>query len=134
MVACWHLWKWRNKSIFEEDFQRPNNPTNVILKMALEIDRCEQTHLDGWTHRSDTVYIGWKQPREEWFKLNCDDAHKSSVHLSGCVGQILNSNGRCVSSFTRKIGSCDAFHAEMWGTYIKMDLARRMDKSSSSGE
>ncbi|MCH81203.1 RNA-directed DNA polymerase (Reverse transcriptase) [Trifolium medium] len=41
MVACWHLWTWRNKSIFEDDFRRLNNPTHVILKMAMEIDRCE---------------------------------------------------------------------------------------------
>ncbi|GAU34538.1 hypothetical protein TSUD_219210 [Trifolium subterraneum] len=27
--------------------------------------------------------------------------------------------------FARKIGSCDALHAEMWGMYIGIDLARR---------
>jgi len=31
MVACWYLWKWKNKSIFEEDFHCPNNPTNVVI-------------------------------------------------------------------------------------------------------
>ncbi|CAJ2637065.1 unnamed protein product [Trifolium pratense] len=34
MVACWNLWNWRNKEIFEEGFQRPTDPTYVILKMA----------------------------------------------------------------------------------------------------
>jgi hypothetical protein len=38
---------WRNKTIFKEDFRRPNNPTYVILKMSMVVDRCEQTHLDG---------------------------------------------------------------------------------------
>jgi ribonuclease HI len=116
---------WRNKSIFEEDFRRPNNPTDVILKMSMEVDRCEQTHLDGWTRQNDTIYIGWKQPQDGWFKLNCDGAHKSSINLSGCGGLLRNSYGICVSSFARKIGSCDALHAEMWGMYIGMDLARR---------
>jgi Mrp family chromosome partitioning ATPase len=30
-----------------------------------------------------------------------------------------------LSSFALKIGSCDALHAEMWGMYIIIDLARR---------
>ena len=25
MTMCWYLWKWRNKTIFEADFIRPNN-------------------------------------------------------------------------------------------------------------
>ncbi|GAU23111.1 hypothetical protein TSUD_305580 [Trifolium subterraneum] len=125
MITCWHLWMWRNKSIFEEGFRHPNNPTHVILKMSMEIDRCEQTHLDGWNLQNETIFIGWKQPREGWFKLNCDGAHKSSIQLSGCGGLIRNNDGICVSSFARKIGSCDALHAEMWGMYIGMDLARR---------
>ncbi|MCH79341.1 ribonuclease H protein, partial [Trifolium medium] len=93
--------------------------------MSMEIDRCVHTHLDGWTHRNDIIFIGWKQPQEGWFKLNCDGAHKSSIHLSGCGGLLRNNNGICVSSFARKIGSCDALQAEVWGMYIEMDLARR---------
>jgi hypothetical protein len=38
MVAYWHIWTWRNKSIFEEGFQRPNDSSRVILKMVAEID------------------------------------------------------------------------------------------------
>jgi ribonuclease HI len=116
---------WRNKSIFEEGFRRPNNPTQVILKMVTEINRCKQTHLNGRPRQKDTIFIGWKQPQEGWVKLNCDGAHKSSINLSGCGGLLRDSNGNCLSSFARKIGSCDALHAEMWGMYIGMDLARR---------
>ncbi|GAU37815.1 hypothetical protein TSUD_276320 [Trifolium subterraneum] len=125
MVACWYLWTWRNKSIFEDDFRRPNNPTHVNLKMAMEIDRCEQTHLNGWPQQKDTVFISWKQPREGWIKLNCDGAHKSSINLSGYGGLLRDNNGICISSFARKISSCDALHVEMWGMYNGIDLARR---------
>jgi ribonuclease HI len=31
----------------------------------------------------------------------------------------------CLNSYARKIGSCDALHAEMWDMYIGMDMARR---------
>jgi hypothetical protein len=30
-----------------------------------------------------------------------------------------------LSCFARKIGSCDALHAEMWDMYSRMNLARR---------
>jgi hypothetical protein len=70
---------WRNKSVFE-DFLRPNNPTQVILKMAMEIDGYEQTHLKGRTHHYDTVFIGWKQSQEGWIKLNCDDVIKVLIY------------------------------------------------------
>ncbi|PNX96857.1 receptor-like kinase [Trifolium pratense] len=45
--------------------------------------------------------------------------------MSGCEGLLRDCYGNCLSSFARKIGSCDALHAEMWGMYIRMDLARR---------
>ncbi|CAJ2669285.1 unnamed protein product [Trifolium pratense] len=125
MVTCWYLWMWRNKSIFEEGFRRPSNPTHVIFKMVTEIDRCKQAHVNGRPQQKDTIFIGWKQPQEGWIKLNCDGAHKSSINLSGCGGLLRDSYGNCLSSFARKIGSCDALHAEMWGMYIGMNLARR---------
>ncbi|RHN73779.1 putative ribonuclease H-like domain-containing protein [Medicago truncatula] len=124
MVACWYLWKWRNKSIFEEDFQRPNNPTNVILKMAMEIDSCEQTHVTGWSHQMDTILIGWKWPQDGWVKLNCDGAHKNSINLFECGGLLCDSNGICLIGYAHKIGACDAFHAEMWVMYLGLELAR----------
>ncbi|MCI69798.1 ribonuclease H protein, partial [Trifolium medium] len=71
------------------------------------------THLNGWPQQRDTVFIGWKQPQEGWIKLNCDGAHKSSINLSGCGGLLRDNNGIRLSSFARKIGSCDALHAEM---------------------
>jgi hypothetical protein len=54
-----------------------------------------------------------RQPRERWFKLNCDDVYKSSVHLLECGGILCDNNGNCVSSLARKIGSCDALRVEM---------------------
>jgi len=58
-------------------------------------------------------------------KLNCDGAHKSSVNLSGCGDLFRDSSENCLNSYARKIGSCDALHAEMWVMYIGMDMARR---------
>jgi len=35
MTICWHLWTWRNKAIFQEGFQRPDNPTYVIQNFIM---------------------------------------------------------------------------------------------------
>ncbi|MCI40706.1 ribonuclease H protein, partial [Trifolium medium] len=34
-------------------------------------------------------------------------------------------SGTCLARYARKLGACDALHAEMWGIYIGMDLAWR---------
>ncbi|RHN70125.1 putative ribonuclease H-like domain-containing protein [Medicago truncatula] len=90
-----------------------------------EIDSCEQTHVTGWSHQKDTIFIGWKWPQDGWVKLNCDGAHKNSINLSGCGGLLCDSNGICLISYARKIGACDAFHAEMWVMYLGLELVRR---------
>ncbi|CAJ2648154.1 unnamed protein product [Trifolium pratense] len=123
MVACWYMWMWRNKTIFEEDFQRPTNTTYTILKMAEDIDN--YTHHPLNSRQCDTIFIGWKKPQEGWVKLNCDGAYKDSLGLAGCGGLFRNSDGRWLKGYSHKIGTCDALCAEMWGMYLGMQLAWR---------
>ncbi|PNX66909.1 ribonuclease H, partial [Trifolium pratense] len=106
----------RNKSIFEDDFQRPSNPTYTILKMVDDIDNCNH-HSMNISH-GNTVFIGWKKPQEGWVKLNCDGAYKDTLELAGCGGLLRDSNGRWLTGYSRKIGTCDALSAEMWGMYL----------------
>ncbi|MCI72558.1 RNA-directed DNA polymerase (Reverse transcriptase), partial [Trifolium medium] len=35
--------------------------------------------------------------------------------LAGCGGLFRNSDGRWIKGYSRKIGTCGAFSAEMWG-------------------
>ncbi|KAK2400076.1 TMV resistance protein N [Trifolium repens] len=115
MVACWHIWMWRNKTIFEDDFQRSNDQIFKILKTDEDIEKYTQ-HPD---------FIGRKSPREGWIKLNCDGAYKDSLGLAGCGSLFWNSEGRWIKEYTRKIGTCDALSVEMWGMYLRMQLAWR---------
>ncbi|CAJ2642253.1 unnamed protein product [Trifolium pratense] len=125
MVACWHMWTWHNKAIFDEDFRQPADPIQVILKMAKDIDGYEHHHFTRGRHRLETIFIRWKCPNEGWIKLNCDGAHKKSMDLAGCGGLLRDSDGRWIQGYTQKIGTCDSLHAEMWGMYAGMELARR---------
>jgi hypothetical protein len=107
--------KWRNKSIFDENFWRSENLINVILKMAKDIDKYEHDHLNRGLWRMYTVYIGWKCPPKGWIKLNCDGAYKKVQDVAGCSGLLWNSYGCWIRGYTQKIGCCNASHAEMWG-------------------
>jgi ribonuclease HI len=123
MTTCWHLWTWRNKAIFEEGFQRPDNPTYVIQKFIMSIEEVSQDHLKNNPHQRESVYIGWRRPSNGWVKLNCDGACKGKGELAGCGGILRQSDGRWIKGFSRKIGACDALHAEMWGLYLGLDMA-----------
>ncbi|GAU26504.1 hypothetical protein TSUD_361370 [Trifolium subterraneum] len=62
--------------------------------------------------------------------VNISGAHTKDWHTIFMVTcwmwrSLPRQYGNCLSSFARKIDSCDALHAEMWGMYIRMDLARR---------
>jgi ribonuclease HI len=73
----------------------------------------------------ETIYIGWKSPFEHWIKLNSDGACKGSGEYSGCGDLFRDSKGRWINGYIRKIGVYDALHAEMWGMYLRLEMAWR---------
>ncbi|CAJ2634326.1 unnamed protein product [Trifolium pratense] len=109
----------------QEDIHRPTDPIRVILDLVQAIDRGGHLHLIRGSRRIDTIYIGWKRPQGGWVKLNCDGAYKESLDLAGCGGLIRDCDGQWRTGYTRKIGTCDALHAEMWGMYEGLKIARR---------
>lgn len=111
---------WGNKSIFEEGFQHPHDPTFTTLKVAKEIEGYSKAPRSN--KKCDTIYIGWKSPQKGWVKLNCDGSQNDRASLAGCGGPLRDSNGKWIKGYSRKIGSCDALHAEMWGMYLEWTL------------
>lgn len=112
MVACWFLWRWRNCAIFENGFVRPENAVHIILKFAHEVDHVQFSYSS--SHKAREVkYIHWKAPEDGWIKLNSDGAYKGGLNMAGCGGLLRDSFGNWIKGFTRKLGRCDAIHAEM---------------------
>jgi len=105
----------RNKTIFEDDFRRPSNPTYTILKIVEVVDN--YSHYPLKTHQYGTIFIAWKRPQEGWIKLDCNGACKDSLDLAGCGGLFQNSCGRWYKGYSRKIEKCDVFCVEIWGMY-----------------
>ena len=58
-------------------------------------------------------------------KLNSDGACKGNNGISGCGGLFRNSDERWIKGYTKKIGSCDSFHAKIWSLYLALDMAWR---------
>ncbi|GAU32767.1 hypothetical protein TSUD_323350 [Trifolium subterraneum] len=95
--------------------------TDLLLCRATELSSFNQRqHIP---QNQEIVYIGWKKPQDGRVKLNCDGACKELGETAGCGGLFRVSDGRSIKGFSRKIGACDALHAEMWGMYLGMDIA-----------
>jgi len=82
-------------------------------------------HLHIGPKLKDIIYIGWKRRREGWIKLNNDGACKDMGVIVGCGGLFRDSDSRWIKGYTKKIGACDALHAEMWGLCLGLDMAWR---------
>ncbi|GAU18198.1 hypothetical protein TSUD_249000 [Trifolium subterraneum] len=76
-------------------------------------------------NQHETIFIGWRKHREGWVKLNCDGSQNDRLGLAGCGGLLRNSDDNWLKGYSRKLGNCDALHAEMWGMYLGLGLARR---------
>ncbi|MCI03243.1 ribonuclease H protein [Trifolium medium] len=121
MATCQFMWMWRNKAIFEDDFQRPSNPILAIQNFSGEIKIANSHMLHHNANPKETIYINWKKP-DGWIKLNSDGACRGGGDTSGCGGLFHNSDERWIKGYIKKIKACDALHAEMWGMYIDLDL------------
>jgi len=58
----WQIWIWRNKTIFEDNFQRSTDHTYMILKMVEDVGKYTQLPLN--VRQCDTIFVGWKIPQE----------------------------------------------------------------------
>ncbi|MCI17829.1 ribonuclease H protein, partial [Trifolium medium] len=125
MTTCWFLWTWRNKAIFEDDFEQPNNPILVINNFTRGMKLCSIQLLHQNIQQKEMIYIGWNKPPESWIKLNSDGACKGSGKSSDRCGLFQNSDGRWIKGYIRKIGACDSLQAEMLDLYLGFEMAWR---------
>ncbi|KAE8675571.1 tir-nbs resistance protein [Hibiscus syriacus] len=68
----------------------------------------------------------WEPPDLDWFKLNTDGAYRPDSRLAACGGVIRDHMGAWVVGFSKVIGMCSAWEAELWGVYNGLCLAWNM--------
>jgi len=106
-------------------FTSQTNPVMVIQNFTSQIDLCSTLPPHRNLQRKETIYVGWDKPPEGWIKLNSDGACKGCGENSGCGDLFRSSDGRWLKGYIRKVGVCDALHAELWGMYLGLDMVWR---------
>jgi hypothetical protein len=114
-TTCWFLWIWRNKTIFKEDFQKPNNPVLVTNIFTRGMNLCSTQPIHWNFQRIETIYIDWNKTPENRIKFNNDNVSKGGGESSSCDDVFRNFDGRQIKRYIGKVGVCDALHAKLWG-------------------
>jgi ribonuclease HI len=73
--------------------------------------------------RKSLVNIGWTPPISGWVKINTDGARRRDGR-AGCGGLIRGENKEWLGGFSKYIGQCSAFVAELWGVFEGLKLAQ----------
>jgi len=70
------------------------------------------------------IMVSWTLPLSGYVKINSDGACKGGLR-AGCGGLIIGEAGEWLCSFSKFLGKCSAYVAEMWGVLESLRLAWR---------
>ncbi|KAK9987636.1 hypothetical protein SO802_027875 [Lithocarpus litseifolius] len=74
--------------------------------------------------------ICWEKLPKGWLKLNTDGSVEGGNGLACCGGVIRDAVGQWVRGFSRRIGTTNAFAAELWGLREGLMLCRSLNLSA----
>ncbi|KAK4272285.1 hypothetical protein QN277_020866 [Acacia crassicarpa] len=115
------LWKWRNKSIFEQGFSRPLNPASSLLSSVHQFVLCQS--VDSSTLTNSVQQVSWRCPPLGWTKLNVDGSASSATHIARCGGVLRDVAGNWLAGFSVSLGCCDPYEAEEWALLKGLEVA-----------
>lgn len=82
------LWQLRNLHLFQEDFQRPALPWEMVMHRMRCIQRAHQSITSRVSSKSECVHVRWVPPHLDWVCLNTDGASKIGSDITGFGGFI----------------------------------------------
>ncbi|KAL6138042.1 hypothetical protein ACLB2K_063330 [Fragaria x ananassa] len=69
VFCCWFIWKWRCKSIFDDRYQYPCNPADIILGYATDWTKAmAKPNMQLLKHVKN---LSWIKPADGFYKLKC---------------------------------------------------------------
>lgn len=128
-IAVYELWCDRNRLVFVGSTALSQGLRFFTEKQArfVVLHHISQSRVSPMATRQQ-VGISWVPPPDGCYKVNIDGSH-SSVGGSACGGLVRRSNRSFVQGFFCKLGSGNAFWAELWGLRLGLNLARQLGLS-----
>ncbi|XP_019152396.1 PREDICTED: uncharacterized protein LOC109149189 [Ipomoea nil] len=123
-ITAWWIWKWRNDRVFNGVEKDINEKIAWLHRQFKEVeDVLSRNAEQGGRQREDTRRKQpWRPPNEGWIKVNTDGCARTKGH-SACGGVLRNNEGQYIGGFSKKIGTCSALEAEVWGIYVGIQKA-----------
>ncbi|KAK2435291.1 Polynucleotidyl transferase, ribonuclease H superfamily protein [Trifolium repens] len=124
-MACYSLWMWRNKELHDENFVRPAIAVPLVWKKVEEYNAA-MSNSEVIMDRDKVVrLISWKLPKSSFVSLNTDGASKDHQQ-AGYGGIVRGSQGEWIGGFSKSVGRCSAFIAELWGVLEGLRYVKSM--------
>ncbi|PKI60390.1 hypothetical protein CRG98_019215 [Punica granatum] len=112
-VGYWLMWSWRNKSIFDQIFSRPQDAHVSILRAAESFSVGWQDQVVVHITVREWQLVGWNRLSRGWIKLNMDGASKGNPGPAGAGGVLRKEDGVWIAGFARNVGIATAVVAEL---------------------
>ncbi|KAK8609722.1 hypothetical protein V6N13_093137 [Hibiscus sabdariffa] len=123
-AVLWNIWLARNAVVFNSPSCFPNP---IIQSSRLLVERTLQAYsaVRGSVRsvRTASATTQWTPPEEGWLKLNTDGAKRNQDGSLMCGGVLRDHTGSWHFGFSKYIGFCEVFEAELWGVWCGLQLA-----------
>ncbi|KAM2637494.1 hypothetical protein EV1_021984 [Malus domestica] len=127
LFICWHIWKWRNKQIFDVNFVMPMYPKAIIERDVDEWLKACVKYSVKLVKRQ--ISLSWDHPDVGWCKLNVDGSRRTNSGRIGAGGVLRDHNGNWLGGFAVNLGQGQVCDAELWSLYFGLQLA--IDKGAT---
>ncbi|GLT77217.1 hypothetical protein SLA2020_488250 [Shorea laevis] len=125
LATIWHLWKSRNRLVFEGQRSLPHLVARQAHTFALETRfALESVNLIHDTRAPRWVF--WTPPPHPYLKLNTDGTYNHHSGKAAARRLIHDHNGCWVHGFAVNVGLTTSFLAELWGCREGLKLANSL--------
>lgn len=112
VTSCHAHWTWRIKHIQVDGHARPYYARSIIMDRVQDYFIALKWQKDIMGKKKLMEDVRWMPPGPSFVKINVDGSCGKD-NLLGCGGAIRDGQGKWVSDFSKFIGACNAFMAEV---------------------
>lgn len=110
--------------VHDLDYTMPWQPWAIPIKETRDYKEAMHSCIMQTAKRRSADMLRWIPPTVGYVKLNFDGSSIRECGIGGCGGLIRDSSGKWVTGYTKSLGYCNAYIAELWGVYEGLCLAK----------